>query len=303
MNEVQREWLQLKFKGAFHEKRGQAFQDWFADIMAARHQGDFQRVRAYGRRGDLKCDGFLRTRAIVYQSYAPRETKLKDLLKKIRVDFLGAVKHWNKEMKGWTFVHNDLDGLPADAVKAIEKLRSAHPELVIEELSYEGLEAIVLELPETDRVRLFGRPPTRKDFDTLGFEGLALVLEHLASADAPAVEVEIKPVSPKKLEANALSRLAADYLRLGRQREPLVEEYFAKHPNPSLGEDIANAFRAEYDRLRRRGFDADRVFASLRAFASGNSRGELHHEAAVLAVLSYLFERCDIFEAVGSEAP
>ncbi len=297
LKDVEREWLQMRFKGAFHEKRGTAFQDWFAEIMAAAYPGDFQRVRPYGKRGDLKCDGFLRSAGGVYQSYAPRDMKLPQLLKKIADDFSGAKKNWKNEMKAWTFVHNDLEGLPADAVKAIEKLRAANPSLAFAELTYEGLEKLVLGLSEADRVRLFGRPPTRKDFDTVGFEQLAVVLSHLANATGPVVDVEIKPISPKKLEANALSSVAASYLTLGRQREPLVEEYFGKHPNPSLGEDVANAFRSEYRRLRALGHDADKVFAALQDFASGNTRGALNHEAAVLSVLSYLFERCDIFEA------
>ena len=296
LKDVEREWLQMRFKGAFHEKRGTAFQDWFAEIMAAAYPGDFQRVRPYGKRGDLKCDGFLRSTGGVYQSYAPREMKLPQLLKKIAEDFSGAKKNWKNEMKAWTFVHNDIEGLPADAVKAIEKLRTANQALAIAELTYEGLEKLVLGLPEVDRVRLFGRPPTRKDFDTVGFEQLAVVLSHPANVTGPTVDVEIKPVSPKKLEANALSLVAAGYLTLGRQREALVEEYFAKHPNPAFGEDIANAFRTEYRRLRVMGYDADRVFAALQEFASGNTRGALNHEAAVLSVLSYLFERCDIFE-------
>jgi len=297
LKDVEREWLQMKFNGAFNGKRGAAFQDWFADIMAAAHPGDFQRVRPYGKRGDLKCDGFLRSRGIVYQSYAPRDVKLKELLKKIATDFAGAKEHWKTEMKGWTFVHNDPEGLPADAVKLIEALRADHPSLTFAELTYEGLETLVLELPEPDRVRLFGRPPTRKDFDTLGFEELAVVLAYLATAAAPTVDIEIKPVSPKKLEANALSDAAAGYLRLGRQREPLVEEYFVKHPNPSFGEDVANAFRCEYQRLRALNYNADKVFAALQEFSSGNTRGDPNHEAAVLSVLSYLFERCDIFES------
>lgn len=189
LTSVERERLQMRFKGAFHEKRGTAFQDWFAEIMAAAYPGDFQRVRPYGKRGDLKCDGFLRSAGGVYQSYAPRHMKLPQFLKKIADDFAGAKKHGKAEMKAWTFVHNDLEGLTADAVKAIEKLRVGNPVLAIAELTYEGLGKVVLGLPEPDRVRLFGRPPTRKDFDKdkVGFEQLAVVLSHLADATSPVV--------------------------------------------------------------------------------------------------------------------
>ena len=293
---AQREWLQLKFKGTFHEKRGAAFQDWFADLMSARHPGDFQRIRAYGSLGDRKCDGFLRTTGTVFQCYAPREMKLEVLLPKLQADFDGAREQWPEELKGWTFVHNDLEGLPADAVQRIETFRRAHPELDICELTYEGLEVLALELPEHASVRLFGRPPTAKDFETIGFEQLAAVLAHIRAASGPPADVVIEPVSPTKLEANSLSAAVAHYLRLGRLQEPLVAEYFDKHPDPSFGETVADAFRREYQRLRALRYPSDDVFTALQAFASGSSRGNASHEAAVLAVLSYLFERCDIFE-------
>ena len=90
---------------------------------------------------------------------------------------------------------------------------------------------------------------------------------------------------------------AADYLRLGRQREHLVQQYFEKHPNPTFGEEVATAFRDEYRRLRNDALDANAIFAALQEFAGGATRGDTEHEAAVLAVISYLFERCDIFEA------
>ena len=66
--------------------------------------------------------------------------------------------------------------------------------------------------------------------------------------------------------------------------------------NPTLGEEIASAFRAEYGRLWRDGLDPNEVFVALQEFTGGSTRGDTEHETAVLAVLSYLFERCDIFE-------
>ncbi|EYF04273.1 Hypothetical protein CAP_4750 [Chondromyces apiculatus DSM 436] len=34
----------------------------------------------------------------------------------------------------------------------------------------------------------------------------------------------------------------------------------------------------------------------MQTFAGGNTRGSTVHEAAIFAVLSYFFDRCDIFE-------
>jgi hypothetical protein len=142
---------------------------------------------------------------------------------------------------------------------------------------------------------MFGRPPQRHDFDQLSFEPLAKVLVTIRGRDPEPLD-RIDPVSPKKLEANKLSAAAADYLRLGRQREHLVQQYFEKHPNPTFGEEVATAFRDEYHRLREDGLETSTIFVALQEFAGGSTRGDTEHEAAVLAVMSYLFERCDIFE-------
>lgn len=301
MRDVELEWFSLQFQRAFLSKRGSAFQDFFADIMDAAYPGSFERVRPYGSRGDLKCDGFLRPEGLIFQVYAPREMRLNELCSKIRTDFNGAKRHWKGEMRAWAFVHNDSEGLPGDALKLLEDLRRRNARLRIETWSEPRLNTIALSMPRPALIRLFGRPPARHDFDTLGFEELAHVLQEIRGQRPHAELEEIRPVSPTKLEANALSPAAAWYLRLGRQRERLVEQYFETHPNPTFGEEIAVAFRERYAHLKAEGRTADSIFTALQEFAGGSTRGDAEHEAAILAVLSYLFERCDIFEPPAGE--
>jgi len=302
VRDIELEWFGLKVQGAVLTKRGTAFQDFFADIMEAAHPGDFERVRAYGKKGDLKCDGFLRSLGTVFQVYAPRQMKEAALLKKISVDFDGAKTHWKAEMRGWTFVHNDPEGLPADVVKTMEALQKNHDSLVIETWGCDRLQTICLDLPRPKLVLTFGRPPARRDFEQLTFAPIAKVLTAI-HGQAPQSLDTIEPVSAQKLEANALSVTVADYLRLGRQREHLVQQYFEKHPNPSFGDEVAKVFRDEYLRFKADGLSPDEIFAGLQDFAGGTTRGNVEHEAAVLAVMSYLFERCDIFEPPAGTAP
>jgi hypothetical protein len=295
VRDVEFEWFQMRIDGALSQKRGAAFQDFFAEIMEAAYPGDFERVRAYGNRGDLKCDGLLRSSGTVFQVYAPRYQKVALLLRKIGQDFAGAKEHWANTMRAWTFVHNDPEGLPADVVRAVVALEQENPGIAIETWACDRLKSVCVALPRLKLVGLFGRPPSRQDFERLTFEPIAKVLVAIHGQPPQALD-SIQPVSPEKLEANSLNANVADYLRLGRQREHLVQQYFEKHPNPTFGDEVAAAFRGEYLRLKADGLAPDDVFASLQDFAGGTTRGGVEHEAAVLAVLSYLFERCDIFE-------
>jgi hypothetical protein len=60
---------------------------------------------------------------------------------------------------------------------------------------------------------------------------------------------------------------------------------------------VAEAFRQRYRSLKAVGLRPDQIFGQLQAFAGGMD-GDPSHQGAVLAVLSYFFERCDIFEDV-----
>lgn len=303
MRDVELEWFHLTFNRAFFSERGTAFQDFFSRIMEAAYLGEFERVRPYGSKGDLKCDGFLPSEGLVFQVYGPREMKEAEVLKKVKRDFAGAKRHWKKEMKGWVFVHNDPDGLSAGVTKLLDAIRTKNEGLRIEPWGYSSLHDVTMKIRRDKLVTLFGRPPSRQDFDRLGFPLLARVLATIRGDLPTDTLAEIKPVSPEKLEANALSTAAVDYLKLGRHREAFVQRYFDKHPNPTFGEEVATVFRQEYIRLREDGLSPDAIFAGLQEFAAGSTRGEAGDEASVLAVLSYLFERCDIFEAPTEAAP
>ncbi len=293
--DVELEWFTLCFERAMLKKRGSEFQDFFANLMEAAHPGDFEKVRAYGKKGDLKCDGLLKSTGRIFQVYAPRETKESVMVAKIATDFKGAKTHWKAEMRGWSFVHNDDEGLPPAVVKKIDAVQKANAKLGIETWGHERLKSLLTSIPRTQLVTLFGRPPSRSDFDRLTFAPVAKVLLAIRCREVQG-GAAIDPVSPTKLEANALNAAVADYLRLGRHREHLVQLYLEAHVNPTLGEEIASAFRAEYGRLRHDGLEPNDVFVALQEFTGGSTRGDTEHETAVLAVLSYLFERCDIFE-------
>jgi len=294
LDETQRYAYGLKFENAYLRERGKAFETLFARIMAHAFPGDFQAVRPYGPKGDLKCDGYRASDGTVFQSYAPDTTKLADLLAKIDEDFLGAVAHWGGRMKRWELVHNDSRGLPAEAVRSLVDYGAAHPTVTLGVCGESELRAIVMALALHQLEDLFGGVPSARALEQLDFEALRPVLLAIQRQE-PDAEPPLAAPSATKLERNALSLDAAGLLRQGRRREQLVEAFFDKWPDPDLGEEIAQAFRVRYQALKAVELAPDDIFGELQAFAGGMT-GEPARQGAVLAVLSYFFERCDIFE-------
>ena len=59
--------------------------------------------------------------------------------------------------------------------------------------------------------------------------------------------------------------------------------------------NLTSGFVEEYQRLRSEGLDGDSLFNEMQLF-SAQWRTDLLHQGAGLAVLVYLFERCEVFE-------
>ena len=120
------------------------------------------------------------------------------------------------------------------------------------------------------------------------------VIDTLQRMDTVPGQEPPTPPSVDKLARNSLSEDAAGLLQLGRRKEALVETWFSKSPNVDLGERIAEAFRHRYAELKKSGTSSDAIFTHLQQYAGMG--GEPPRQNAALAVLSYFFERCDIFE-------
>ena len=294
MDDTQRSFYGLKFENTFLREKAKAFESLFMRVMAHGFTGDFEPVRPYGAKGDLKCDGFRKSDGTVFQLYAPDTTKLSDLLAKIDKDFLGARAHWGARMRRWEFVHNDTRGLPAEAVRKLDDFRSAYPAIEIAAFGEAEMRAVVMGLALHQLEDLFGPVLSQRTLERLGFANLRPVLIAIQRRD-PGAEPPLAAPSPTKLQHNALSQDAEAMLQQGRRREKLVQDFFNTWPDPSFGEDVAEAFRARYQALKAVDLSPDQIFGELQSFAGGMD-GEPSHQGAVLAVLSYFFERCDIFD-------
>lgn len=294
MDDLQRAFYGMKFQIAFLRQKGKSFEDLFSRIMGHAFPGDFQAVRPYGNRGDLKCDGYRVSDKTVFQCYAPSAMKLANMLAKMDEDFNGAVAHWGDRMDRWSFVHNEDDGLPADATQKLVDLGTTNPDVTLDQTGYPELFAIVMALSVPQLEDLFGSVPSQRTMAQLDYAALRPVvslIQKLSPDDNPPLSAP----STSKLDANDLTADAAELLRQGRRREPLVEQFFNDWPDPSFGEEIAQGFRERYQALKVEDLSPDQIFSELQTFAGGMD-GTPSHQAAVLAVMSYFFERCDIFE-------
>ena len=67
MDQLRRAYYEVVFERDFIKKKGAAFQDFFSEIMGKGYPEDFIRTRPWGRSGDRKNDGYLKSRRILFQ--------------------------------------------------------------------------------------------------------------------------------------------------------------------------------------------------------------------------------------------
>ena len=241
-----------------------------------------------------KADGRRRSTRTIFQCYAPDRVEAKKLRKKLIDDFPGAKCAWGSRMKNWVLVFNDNQGLPPSVVHVLDGLRAEHPDVTIDVWTEPQLRLLLDEMTLTDLVALFGAPPSSGDLEALTVDDILPLIAELEGMEPAPGEEPLTPPPVDKLRRNNLSADAVNLLLAGRRKQMLVDLYFRTTPRPDAGERIAEGFRRRYKSLRNSARSPDSIFDQMRHYAGfGHSS---RRQIASLAVLSYFFERCDIFE-------
>ncbi len=302
MDRHQKLYYEKDFRIAFLEARGDAFQRLFEILMGKVYPSDFIACRPWGKIGDRKNDGYLPSRRVLFQVYAPNEISASEAISKINEDFEGAKEHWKEYFDEWIFVHNTHDGrLSPQVLKRLEELKQENPGFRI---SHWGYEELLIEFRKLDLVALqswFGMAPDMQTSANLGYEELQAVLLHIVVAHQSDAN-DVREVSRGKIEANLLSPAVADFLKVGMQKYRLVESFFRCWRDPNYEAQLATAFKQKYVVLGKQvpALHPDRVFAELEKWAGGTATKTPTEKAAVLAILAYFFDKCVIFEDAGA---
>jgi len=297
LNSMKEAFYKINFKYDFLAKKGLEFQDWFCELAKYVWSDDFERIRPNGKQGDWKCDGRQISTGTIFQAYTPERPRITNTINKINSDFEGAKKHWPDFMKKWIFVYNDPNGLPPEVARALDKLRNDNPCISISSWTKEDLFAnLYSRLNHESKEMIFGPVPEEETFKSMTLEDLEPVIDSLMKVDLDPRQELPPPPSHLKLEKNNLSEDASNLLLLGRSRVRLVEILFQKSGPVEMGEKIAESFRNRYCELNTYNLSADEIFMYLQKFAHFFEKKSPNHQAAVMAVLAYLFDNCDIFE-------
>lgn len=139
----------------------------------------------------------------------------------------------------------------------------------------------------------------------LTFDELDQIASGLISRP-PGPEGSLLPPTPpqRKMRHNQLSPLVAQYYQQGQLRFGDIERYIADaHEwNAEFSDRLVAGFQEQYDRLWNRGLRGDDLYIGLADWAAGGALATFPRTAAGVAILSYLFHTCDVFEREPTDA-
>lgn len=303
MQDLRSAYYQMSFRLRYLESTGESFQDLFSTIMELRYPGDFARVRPWGKVGDRKNDGYLRSQRKLFQCFAPREMQLATCINKITEDFTGALPYWQEHFDQWIFMHNDDKGLAPDVLKLLLDLSAKHKPVIATHWGYSELLAEFKALSPENVATLLGPAPGTENMVEVRVQDVMWLLDHVALQPEP-MTADVRTVPAAKLQYNQLSEAAATLLRAGMTRSEIVRKYLRGLPDQTRYDRVAAAFRQRYQELRSEGRAPDDILAMLQRFIAGNAVPSPAHQAATLAILAFFFEACEIFERPpGEESP
>ena len=134
----------------------------------------------------------------------------------------------------------------------------------------------------------------------IGYADLETVCRVIGSVPLELERIDIPLAVSEKVRLNALSdatqlKIGAGLAQAGRVAE-FVE--FQSRRAPQFGVRLASRFKAAYYQGISEGLGPDDVFEGILIYAFENSGPDdtPSSRAAALAVVSFLFERCEIFE-------
>lgn len=134
----------------------------------------------------------------------------------------------------------------------------------------------------------------------IGYVDLETVCRVIGSMPLDNARIDVPLAVADKIRLNGLGPGSQSKIRDGLAQAGRVGEFveFQSQRSPQFGTKLAARFKAAYYQGLSEGLNADDIFDSILLYAYENSGPDdtPSTRAAALAVISFLFERCEIFE-------
>ena len=293
---------QILFKNKALSSDGQAYEDLFIRTMEEMSTS-FQPVKPQGPLGDKKNDGFDYVTGEYYQCYAPEDLSknIPTAVNKLQKSADGLVGYWDSisKIKKIYFVVNDnYKGLYPEIHQKLADLRTQYVGIEFELFRTKDLERRVLSLDIDTIQRIIGILPNPQS-TLLEPNYLTEVLNHLMNFKSNFSESSLPNQLDftKKIKQNELSDYIGSHLQLAHHSIYQVIQYFKYNSDfekDELQKKFITLYQQEVESVEVIEDKTNIIFINL--FNKISPRDNQSVKMAVLILMAYYFEACDIFE-------
>ena len=142
------------------------------------------------------------------------------------------------------------------------------------------------------------RDSLEKETINIGFAELEVAAKAMLSATAKEPDSSFHALPPEeKIAKNNLTESTRELIAMGLARSSEVGKYIENQSklDDNFPERLKEGFRSQYNRLVEGGTNGDALFEGMLEFSSGYS-SDFKRQSAGLAILTHLFELCEVFE-------
>jgi len=282
------------FRNRLLESDGNSFEHLFTTIMNYA-EPEFKQIKPWGKIGDRKNDGYIKTKGIYYQVYAPEDLRSNypDMVKKLKDDFSGLLANWSQINEFYFLVNDKFKGVNAEAEKIMNQLitnnnlskggiiTASFLEEKLFSLSDDQIKVVIGIIPDPSKIKL--------EYNTLN-EVISHIME-LSLEQAHVSEI-LMPDWDEKIKFNQLSSATAHLLNNGYFQINNLQKYLDNN-SQFLADDLRDKMNEIYiyEKSKHTG---DELFWAIVNKASPKNISS--YQSAVIVIMAKYFEACDIFE-------
>lgn len=281
------------FENKIRRSDGNAFEDLFTQIMNYA-EPDFEQIKPWGNIGDRKNDGFIRSKGIFYQVFAPEDinNKYPVAISKLEADFTGLISQWNPVNEFYFVVNDKYKGVHADSNNKIEDIVKNNSLKKGKILTARDLERVVFTLTDEQIFKIVSFLPNLDKVGNLDFSVVTQVIGYIMKLEVKPLNGQMKyPDWDQKISFNNLSENTKQFLdtasfNLGALNDYLANESF-------LAEELQKKLIGLYNEIKEY-CSGDNLFWEMVSKCMPNNQNAFLSPS--LTIFSKYFESCDIFE-------
>lgn len=282
---------------------GDNFQD-FCDRLFSELYPDYTPVRAGGKKGDLKNDGYCTKERLFLQAHATIRVEASKIKDKIKTDLEGCIAKQN-DVKKWVFATNQT--LNGDIQKFIDDLRKEHTDIEIESWGHMKLCELVLSIENREKIskiiginipenlyqeQVVSETKEVEIINKIFIDVLAKIdTEFEEDEDSSSISLE------EKIQLNFQNEVdreeVRDYFKYALQKISLIDQRMGEEDIENQ-RDLQSFVLSRYKKLQRQNLEPIVILNKL--FEEIIPLTEKPYENLAKAFILFFFEDCTIFE-------